>query len=54
MLAGGPPTPTPATVAWLIVAALPTVAAGFVHIAFALLVGGATVIAVTMIALLRA
>jgi len=42
------------TVVWLVLAALPTIAAGFVHPALALLVGSVTVIVLTMVALVRA
>ena len=42
------------TVGLLVLAALPTVVAGFVHPALALLVGSVTVIVLTMVALVRA
>jgi hypothetical protein len=40
-------------VAWMSVAAVPTIAAGFVHPALALLVGSVTVIVATVVALVR-
>jgi hypothetical protein len=47
-------TPRTRMVIWLLLAAVPTVAAGFVHPALALLVGSVTVVVLTVIGLVRA
>jgi UPF0716 family protein affecting phage T7 exclusion len=50
---GSAPRRAVATAGLLVVAALPTIAAGFVHPALALLVGSVTVIVLTIAALVR-